>query len=70
MSDNKYTGSKKWQELNEQIMACDDTKQLEAMLRAENKRKPPRASFVARIHARLTRVRAAHERKALMSKLT
>lgn len=66
----KYmTGSKQWRALNERVMKTEDVNELEAMLREEKSRKPPRVAFLTRIHARLTRMKTNAERKALVGEL-
>ena len=54
-----------WHKLNAQVQKLS-VKELEEALKIEQKRKPPRKTFLKRIHQRLTALRATIERKKLM----
>ncbi len=59
---------KTWNELNDAITSVSDLDRLNEFLNAELARAAPRQQFLLRIHSRMNKVRAQHERLALLSK--
>lgn len=57
-----------WKALNEAILKLDDEAQVRALL-AEEKAGRRRKQFMLRIHSRLNRIRADHERTDLTNSL-